>query len=162
MKGGRWKTSGFAGLISDKSRDRGFPERVGCARLSSRILTLAAVTWPVVEVRNGRAEDVLPWEDHRDDLVYIDGPYQGKTGYPDDCTREAIVSLAGAWDQAGAVVVVSEGEPIDIPGWHHVEVTAAEQIASGKKLAPDKREWLTMNRPPKPLFAGTALFAGLG
>lgn len=102
---------------------------------------------PLVESLRARACSALEIEppyDASDWVVYIDPPYRGTTGYgPDDLTRDDVVRIARRWDNAGAVVIVSEAEPIDLP-WHTVEIT---DLRRGKKSSWQRREWLTSNRP---------------
>lgn len=72
-------------------------------------------------------------------FVYADPPYVGATGYGWDCPREQQIAIARAWRNVGAVAVaVSEAVPLDIDGWHHLEVTRPG----------GKPEWLTLSRPP--------------
>lgn len=69
---------------------------------------------------------------------YVDPPYVGRTGYGWDCPREAVLALATSWASAGAVVAVSEAVPLEIDGWHHLELTGPG----------GKPEWLTLSCPP--------------
>ena len=71
-------------------------------------------------------------------FVYLDPPYAGATGYGWDCPRESVLELARGWQGAGAVVAVSEAEPLELPGWHHLELTREG----------GKPEFLTLSRPP--------------
>lgn len=163
IRAGAWKTAGFGGLISDASRERGFPERMDLGATSNRVVSIADSRLPHAVVYQGRAEDIQPWDYHDRDVVYLDPPYQGCTGYAADCAREAVVDLAWAWHNAGATVVISEAVPLEIERWHHVEITDCARAGLGKGgmvLKAAKREWLTMNRSPRPVFAGTALFRG--
>lgn len=70
--------------------------------------------------------------------VYMDPPYRGATGYGWDCERSALLELAERWRAAGAVVAISEAEPLELPGWHALDLT----------LEGGKPEWLTLSRPP--------------
>lgn len=70
-------------------------------------------------------------------FVYLDPPYQGATGYGWDCPRAEVLELARRWADAGAVVAVSEAVPLELAGWHHVNLT----------LPGGKPEWLTLSRP---------------
>ena len=70
-------------------------------------------------------------------FAYLDPPYVGATGYGWDCPRDEVLSLAAEFANVGAVVAVSEAEPLELPGWHHLELTR-----SGKP------EWLTLSRAP--------------
>lgn len=75
-------------------------------------------------------------------LVYIDPPYAGTTAYPDGTlTRDEVLQLARAWAAVGASVMISESEPLPLPGWK------SARIRTGKNMtAPFKNkneEWLT-------------------
>lgn len=71
-------------------------------------------------------------------FVYLDPPYLGATGYGWDLERGLVLELAIRWRDAGAVVAVSEAVPLDLPGWHHVDLTREG----------GKPEHLTLSRPP--------------
>lgn len=79
-------------------------------------------------------------------FVYLDPPYLGATGYGWDMPRAEVLALARRWADAGAVVAVSEAEPLDLDGWHHVELTREN----------GKAEWLTLSRAPAHLPARQA------
>lgn len=70
--------------------------------------------------------------------VYIDPPYVGATGYGWTLPRAEVLALARRWHEAGAVVAVSEAEPLTLDGWHHVKLTREG----------GKPEWLTLSREP--------------
>jgi hypothetical protein len=80
-------------------------------------------------------------------FVYMDPPYQGCTGYVFDMSRAQVLEVARKWSDAGAVVCVSEAEPLHLPGWHHLEITGARH-GQARTFSKQKREWLTMNREP--------------
>lgn len=71
-------------------------------------------------------------------FVYLDPPYLGATGYGWDMPREEVLALARGWADAGAVVAVSEAEPLDLPGWHRLGLTREG----------GKPEWLTLSAAP--------------
>jgi len=51
-------------------------------------------------------------------LVYVDPPYKSTTKYPDgDLSRAEVVRHALAYREQGCAVIVSEAEPLDLPGW---------------------------------------------
>ena len=79
--------------------------------------------------------------------VFLDPPYQGTTGYAHTFDRAAVLDVARRWRDAGARVAVSEAEPLDLHGWHHVEITG---VRKGQKrtFSKQKREWLTLSHPP--------------
>jgi len=95
-------------------------------------------------------------------VCYMDPPYLGTTGYRHDLGRGAVLELARKWEAAGAVVCISEAEPIGAlvhEGWHAVEITG-ERVGQKRTFSKQQREWLTMSRPPawKPSIQGK-LFA---
>lgn len=134
--GGRWMASDGrgdprpAGMKPDQRGD-------GVRRTNG---IMDPVSWSVL---HGDARDI-EIESTRspakfDDLwIYLDPPYVGATGYGWDMPRPELLQLARRWHDAGAVVAVSEAEPIDIPGWHPIELTHPG----------GKPEWLTLSRPP--------------
>jgi hypothetical protein len=79
-------------------------------------------------------------------FAYLDPPYVGATGYGWDMPRAEVLALARRWADAGAVVAVSEAEPLALEGWHHLELTREG----------GKPEWLTLSRAPARLPARQA------
>jgi hypothetical protein len=62
--------------------------------------------------------------------VLLDPPYQNKTGYPATCPRSEVLTIARAWANAGAVVVLCEAEGLaaDLgPGWDQVQLRAGRR-----------------------------------
>ena len=83
-------------------------------------------------------------------VVYMDPPYVNTTGYGNDLPRAEVVELARRWADAGAAVYISEAEPLAAlveEGWHTVEITST-RVGQKRTFSKQKREWLTMNRPP--------------
>jgi len=83
-------------------------------------------------------------------VVYADVPYQGTTGYAHLFPREEWLPVVRRWDAAGAIVCISEAEPIPelvADGWHAVEITGA-RVGQARTFSKQKCEWLTLNRPP--------------
>lgn len=80
-------------------------------------------------------------------VAFIDPPYQGTTGYSTDLPRAEVLALAERWHAAGARVYISEAEPIDLPGWHHVEITDCRK-GQKRTFSRQQREWLTCSHPP--------------
>lgn len=75
-------------------------------------------------------------------LVYLDPPYVASTAYPHGTlSREAVLTLARAWQAQGATVMVSEQEALPLSGW------ACTQIAGPRSDATPFRgkqaEWVT-------------------
>ena len=60
---------------------------------------------------------------------------------------EVELEVARRWKDAGALVCVSEAEPLDLPGWHHVEITG-ERRGQKRTFSKQQTEWLTMSEEP--------------
>ena len=83
-------------------------------------------------------------------VAYMDPPYLDTTGYAHGLGREAVVEIARRWADAGALVCISEAEPIGAlvaDGWHKVEITG-ERKGQRRTFSRQQREWLTLNRAP--------------
>jgi len=83
-------------------------------------------------------------------VVYIDPPYQATTGYAHDFPRSEWVPVVQRWQEAGAMVVVSEAEPIPelmADGWHAVRIDG-ERRGQKRTFSKQQAEWLTMSEPP--------------
>jgi hypothetical protein len=83
-------------------------------------------------------------------VAYMDPPYVGTTGYASDLPRADVVALARRWAAAGAVVAISEAEPIPelvAEGWHAVRIDG-ERVGQKRTFSKQQAEWLTMNRAP--------------
>jgi len=128
-----------------EDRDRS----LGCERSAERLESLPAfVGGPVPDGPD------LP----EGSIMYMDPPYYQTTGYADDIPRPEgrpfgwVEDTAIAWADAGAVVCISEAVPIpglaDRPGWFVHEVTN-ERKGQKRTFSKQKREFLTMNRPPR-------------
>ncbi len=71
----------------------------------------------------------------------------GTTGYGHDLTREEVCTLAERWASAGALVVISEAEPLtELSGWHQVEITG-ERKGQKRTFSKQQREFLTASKP---------------
>jgi len=83
-------------------------------------------------------------------VAYMDPPYLGTTGYRHDLGRGAVLELARKWEAAGALVCISEAEPIGAlvaDGWSVVEITG-ERKGQKRTFSKQQREYLTLSRPP--------------
>jgi hypothetical protein len=84
-------------------------------------------------------------------VCYMDPPYLNTTGYASDLPRADVVALARRWAAAGAVVCISEAEPIPelvAEGWHAVRIDG-ERVGARRTFSKQQTEWLTLNRPPE-------------
>jgi len=105
-------------------------------------------SWPVpVRTFTGSALEVPIPEDCEGVFCYIDPPYANTTGYQHDLSRVDVLEVARRWSDAGATVCISEAEPLELEGWHHVEITS-ERKGQKRTFSKQQREWLTMNREP--------------
>jgi hypothetical protein len=106
--------------------------------------------WPSADwVR--RIPDADTLSDHlgtRGDLTgvvaYMDPPYVGTMAYNYVLPRQEVVRLAIGYARMGAVVAISEAEPITIGrGWRSVRITDC-RIGSRRTFSKQKEEWLTV------------------
>jgi hypothetical protein len=146
VEGGRWRVAGYAHL-SDSARARGFRERLRTDLLAEGVDELVQVEWPPIAVHHGDVSGAIPDGDLTGCVFYLDPPYVGCTGYPAECAREWVLTIALALSSRGAIVAVSEAEPLDLPGWHTVELTGSG-AGQAQTFRRSKAEWLTMNREP--------------
>lgn len=89
-------------------------------------------------------------------VAYLDPPYYQTTTYAHDIPRPEgepyrwVEDIARRWSEAGATVAISEAVPMPglvAEGWHAVEITH-ERKGQKRTFSKQKREWLTMNKPP--------------
>jgi hypothetical protein len=84
-------------------------------------------------------------------VCYIDPSYVGTTSYANNLPRLEVVKLARRWADAGAVVCISEAEPIPelvADGWHSVDITET-RVGQKRTFSKQQREWLTLSTSPK-------------
>ena len=112
--------------------------------LARRLDTLHRRAWPRRRCGHARAEDLSDLISlGPGDVVYLDPPYVGRTGYILRADREAVITIAQTADRAGAIVAISEAvDLVDClgPSWFATDLTRHH---NGKGV-----EILTMNRPP--------------
>jgi len=82
--------------------------------IARRIRDLDALAWERLEVVHGDCRSVEPIPDS---VVYLDPPYLGCPRYAALLPRSDVLDLARRWAEACARVLVSEAEPLDLPGW---------------------------------------------
>lgn len=144
-----WRTHGFdpefrmAKTKASGAKDRGwFNARPTIAR---KLQALAQVDWPPVRVTRLDARDLAPVPEA---LLYLDPPYRcSPTMYGNTLDRPAVLDIARAWAAAGARVVISEAEPIDLgPDWISAPLRTRRV---GTQLAVHQ-EWVTSQRQAPP------------
>jgi hypothetical protein len=127
------------------SHPEGWVGSITRAGLATRLASLPALPPTVVgadarEVEPPRLDGVY---------VYIDPPYVNTTGYGADLSRAEVVAMARRWSEAGAVVAISEQEPV--VGWADdlwpVDITETRK-GQKRTFSKQQREYLTLNRPP--------------
>ncbi len=104
---------------------------------------------PAVLCSDARAAQAEPLPEGT--VAYMDPPYLGTTGYAHDLGRPDVVELARRWADAGAVVCISEAEPIPelmADGWHSVDITET-RVGQKRTFSKQQREWLTLSTSPK-------------
>jgi hypothetical protein len=83
-------------------------------------------------------------------VCYMDPPYVNTTPYAHDLPRSEVVRLAKAWSEAGAIVCISEAEPIGelvAEGWYEREISWCRTGIGTRSFSKQQREFLTMNIP---------------
>jgi len=124
--------------------------------LDKRIRSVPA--FPPLACYQGSAADLALPADLTGWIIYADPPYQGTTGYPHgDCDRATVLSLARSWAARGAVVAISEAEPLPLEGWHHLEITG-RRVGSKRSFSRQQAEWLTLSCAPDRREVQGALF----
>lgn len=121
-------------------RDSGFGiiEREGLAAACVPLI------WPPVHLTPDAA--IAPAKIPPGTVVYMDPPYADTTGYKHTFDRATVIATAQRWASAGARVYISEAEPIEIPGWFHVDI-GGERKGQARTFG-DTQEWLTCSHPP--------------
>jgi len=128
----------------------------GAATIAHRI-ERAASRWPPVAVLSAipTAADVSRWLGTPGDLsgcvIYMDPPYVGTTGYGSNLTRDEVIAAALDFDALGAVVCISEAEPV-IGTWYATAITAGRR-GQKRTFSRQQNEYLTINRPPAAVVA---------
>ena len=109
----------------------------------------ARITPPTapITVYPGSAADIDPPDDCDGVFMFCDPPYVGTTGYSCDLPREDVLAIARKWSDAGAVVCISEAEPLDLDGWHHLDI-ASTRVGQRRTFSKCQTEWITLNREP--------------
>ena len=149
--------SGWHGLHLRRPNDDGYrPNREGLARACDAVARPSR--WPSVAVLPSIpiAADVARWLGTPGDLsgcvVYADPPYAGTTGYGSNLTRDEVIAYARDFDALGAVVCISEAEPLTALGWEATAITGGRR-GQKRTFSRQQDEYLTMNRPPAAVVA---------
>lgn len=144
---GTWKTSGYA-HVSKSGISRGFMERLRPKLLADRVACLDRIRWPRTEIYCTdalRLDAVALRASH----VYADPPYAGTKGYgAEKMAQEDLAALAHRFAATGAVVAVSEGRPLEWPGWHAVDLTPCGSHGQVRAFTKSREEHMVINRQP--------------
>lgn len=128
----------FAGLVMGDRHGIGPVVQTGGRRGVQSPSTIASridnTRLPRTLVMTADVREVEPPDDCEGVVVYFDPPYEGCTPYAVELPRSDVFAVARRWSDAGAVVCVSEAEPLSLGGWHSVRLRDGE--------------WLTLNRDP--------------
>ena len=133
----------FDGYLDPENGGRYGAARLEVARRAEELPTLPATIHP-------DARTVDPPALPPGTIAYMDPPYVGTTGYASDLPRSEVVTLARRWHAAGAVVCISEAEPIPeltADGWHAVRIDGERQ-GQKRTFSRQQAEWLTLSHPP--------------
>lgn len=147
-----WRVSGFN--ANSVSREKNRAAAVAAGEVYTSSWSSLLLPTPVrnlralpdlsrVRVHRGTAQSLSPIPGA---LCYIDPPYEGTTGYGCAFPRAEVLATAQRWREAGCLVVVSEAEPLPLPGWHHCKLGGP--VGFGRTWSRAKDEWLTMSQPP--------------
>ncbi len=147
--GNSWRGAGLHWRSSEEQPIRPGRCQITQGALAERVEALAHGPLSLAAVLRCDVATLQPPEDIPPGTrVYIDPPYRGRTGYGYDLPRDPLLEVARAWADRGALVCVSEAEPLPLPGWHSREITPIRRWASRKGKRDDRRrEFLTMNQP---------------
>ena len=119
-----------------------------CARVAQQVASMQVLR--VAPAVPGAAE-VAGWLGTPGDLsgcvVYAAPPYLGTSGYKAKLSREQVVAYAREFAALGAVVCVSEAQPLAELGWDAVEITGG-RYGTKRAFSTQQTEWLTLNRSP--------------
>jgi hypothetical protein len=137
--------AGQGGFKSSNATGQWFAPQT-CAKFSGRVKVTPTLPATIADDARPIEPGTLP----PGTVVYADVPYQGTTGYAHLFPREEWLPVVRRWAEAGAVVCISEAEPIPelvADGWHAVEITRA-RVGQRRTFSKQQAEWLTLNRPP--------------
>ena len=108
-------------------------------------------TFPPLACYQGSANEMLLPDDLTGWIVYLDGPYDGTSGYPfGTFSRSQQVEFALKCHNSGAIVAISEAVRLDGAlgdEWFAIQIDHARKGAK-RTFSKQQDEWLTMNRPP--------------
>jgi len=144
---GAWSWRGVNGNSYNKSEAEGHPQSCkyprSCSIISKETTSLSTLFATITT----DARQTAPPSPSGRMIAYIDPPYKDTTGYGHDLTRTEVMALAMKWSDAGADVYISEAEPIDLPGWYHVDITRCRQ-GQKRTFSKQQAEWLTCSKEP--------------
>ncbi len=152
IDGERWDEQGFnaaqayadtyhAEFVARTGRERWASSKLTLQRLQGFLRAIPDIS--CVRVHHGTAQTLAPIPGA---ICYLDPDYQGTSGYGHTFPRDEVLATAQRWHDAGCLVVVSEAEPLPLPGWHHCKLGGP--VGFGRTWSKAKDEWLTMSRPP--------------
>lgn len=152
VKNGVWSSPGF-----NKTSAYGVPASSTFGEvkpmLASLIRTLEGYDLHEVEIEEHQSLAQLPKALSGPTLVYLDPPYRASTRYPGgEMDREEVQVLAQGWAALGATVMLSEQEPVLMPGW--LLARLHEGKAGSSPFQGKNEEWVTYRWRPRLNSAG--------
>ena len=163
VRDGRWVTHGYSathaeGMVRGVMASWGQPSTRDVApqlpRLVDRLAALDG-TFPLTAIQSSALDVDLAALVDPGDLVYIDPPYEGTSGYAHDLPRAAVLDLAQRAHDLGARVAVSEAVPVR-DDWRAVDLAAVAHTKRGSNSW-QTSEWLTCSPlavPKQPVLFG--------
>lgn len=139
-----WKgVAGYAS-VSESAERQGWKARFQVALAADRLGAFAAGPGSAMYLDLATSSPVF----REGDVVSIDPPYQGTTGYGPTLTRARVVELAEEAHEAGCRVFAHEAEPILGGGpWRHVELERRHG-KNQRTWSKQRTEILTLNWEP--------------
>lgn len=145
---GRWMESGF------NPEDRRSATKFGCDQprwtVADRLPLLPGPGGCKIGIsRMDALEFARSVEFGRDDVVVLDPPYVGTTGYANNSSRANVLEIADMAARAGALVLLHEGIGLAKElgsGWYQRSASPLRARGSTFHAGGVEREWLTMNR----------------
>ena len=105
-------------------------------------------TFPPLACYQGSITDMVLPDSLDGWIIFFDPPYQGTSEYPfGNLARSEVLRLAKEWHDRGAIVAISEAEPLPLDGWHHVQIDHARK-GQKRTFSKQQTEWLTISRAP--------------
>lgn len=149
---GKWVESGYAPEINDRHADGKTSKQVPRDYLACAVSLLPGPGGCNIGISRMDALDfVRGLELGKEDVLVLDPPYEGTSGYQASSCRDAVLEIARIGHEAGALVLLHEACPLANElgtGWEARPAGVLRARASTFWGGDGEREWLTFNRKP--------------